>query len=316
MEQAISLGALDLCWVSDEVDPPDALWQTLELAQALERVGYSRYWVAEHHTADVAHSAPEILLPILSGITGKMVVGTAGILLKYHSPFKVASNFRLLNALFPGRIELGVARGGVHSEIARLLGTGGRGREYQGQVRELLNFLRGRGSTAVNPKGIAPPGVWVLGSRTTSGLLAAELGAAFCFASFLRPEVPVEEALTLYRDEFRPSRELAEPRCCIAFAGVCHDDSNVAEKIAGGRSHVVHPSVVGTPTKCSEMVSSLGETLGTSEFVFLDLCSRLEDRLRSYTLLAEALGMGGSADLRGEERQGAAEEPSEEGAVQ
>src|SRR5579859_4681025 len=115
------LGALDLCRLYDGHKPSDTVWETIELAQLLESYGYGRYWLAEHHTADVAHSSPEILTPIVAGLTRRIIVGPAGVLLRFHSPLKVAKDFRLLHTLYPGRVDLGLARGGVPEIIEKEL---------------------------------------------------------------------------------------------------------------------------------------------------------------------------------------------------
>src|SRR5262245_27080962 len=111
MATPISLGVLDFCDVLPGRDPRSAVLETAELARRAESFGYSRYWLAEHHESGAAHAAPEILTAVVAGVTRKMRVGPAGVLLHFYSPFKVAEQFRLLETIYPGRIDLGVARG-------------------------------------------------------------------------------------------------------------------------------------------------------------------------------------------------------------
>ncbi|HEX6862749.1 MAG TPA: MsnO8 family LLM class oxidoreductase [Thermoanaerobaculia bacterium] len=290
MSEPFRLGALDFCHVPRGQEPADGLWQTLDLAPALESLGYTRYWLAEHHTFDVAHSCPEMLLPILAGMTSRIHLGTAGILLRYYSPYKVASTFRLLNMIYPGRIDLGLGRGRADDLVEELLLERRQDqRPYDEKVRELLSFLRGNGEAVVNPRGIAPPEVWILGSNTTSMPLAAENGTAFCLALFFDQDVDPQGVLADYQDRFQPSPELPAPRWSIAVAGVCHEDEEEARRIAGTRQQGVSPVLVGTPEQCRDQIESLRERYRTSEIVFLDLSQEYEDRVNSYRLLAEAL---------------------------
>ncbi|MFP5284461.1 MAG: hypothetical protein ACLGI9_01860, partial [Thermoanaerobaculia bacterium] len=162
-------------------------------------------------------------------------------------------------------------------------------RPYEDKVRELLGFLRGTGETAVNPRGIAPPEIWILGSKTTSMPLAAENGTAFCLSLFLDIDIDPREMLSEYRDRFQPSPELPAPKWSLALAGVCHEDEAEARRIAENRQQVVSPTLVGTPEQCREQIEALRERFHTSEIVFLDLSQEYEDRVNSHRLLAEAL---------------------------
>ncbi len=292
MSEPFQLSALDFCVVPRGLQPVDGLWQALDLAPALESFGYSRYWIAEHHSPKVIQSSPEILLPILAGVTNRMHIGTAGILLSYYSPFKVASCFRFLNMVFPGRIDLGLGRGRAHGGVESLLLENRQDRRpYEDKVKELLTFLRGHGEEAVPPLNIAPPEVWVLGSTATSMPLAAANGTAFCLSLFLNQVVDPHDVIAQYQDRFQPSPELPAPRWSLAVAGVCHEDEAEARRIADDRQQEVTPTLVGTPEQCREGVESLRERYRTREIVFLDLSERYEQRVSSYRLLAEALGI-------------------------
>jgi luciferase family oxidoreductase group 1 len=293
----VELGALDLCRVRDGVRHSEMIWETLELAPRLEAFGYSRYWVAEHHSEQVAHSSPEVLIPILAGVTDRIRVGAAGVLLRYHSPFMVAKSFRLLHAVFPGRIDLGLARGSV-PELTRelLLGRGVEETTYEEKVAQLLEFLRGEGKTAANPLGVFPPEVWLLGSKKVSAALAAQNGTCFCFASFLgRGNDDCLEAINHYKEGFLNSTELAQPRWCVAVAGVCAESESRARELAGGnvgdnvRGLIVN--VIGDPKHCRAMFLHMADMYSTNQFVFLDICPTFEARVNSYRLLAESLDL-------------------------
>jgi luciferase family oxidoreductase group 1 len=272
--------------------PDDALWATLELAPRLEALGYSRYWLAEHHIPTVAHSSPEILLPVLAGVTERLRVGTAGVLLGYYSPFKVASDFRLLNTLFPDRIDLGIARAGVHPEIEQLLLEGAAAPPFESKVQELLGYLRGAGATSVNPVGTAPPEIWMMGKKTTSMELAAAAGTAFCLSLFIgHPDPESPRYLEEYRARFVPSPELSTPRCAVALAGVCAETEERAKRIVESYGPTVAATLVGTPDRFARELRALGELYGTDEFIYIDLCQTLPDRIRAHELIAGALGL-------------------------
>jgi luciferase family oxidoreductase group 1 len=287
------MGALDFSRLAEGVSATDAVWETLELAPLLESFGYQRFWLGEHHTRDVGHSSPELLVPVLAGLTSRMKIGTAGVLLRFYSPFKVASNFRLLQTIYPGRIDLGIARGFAEQTVAQLL-LEGRADEvpYARKVSELMRFLRGQGERPAKPHGVAPPEVWILGSQTTSMQLACDNGVGFCLALFLdeTPDEITAGIIKQYRESFRARPELPEPRWCIAVAGVC------AETEGQARAHAseavgVFPNVVGDPRQCRAAFEKLAEVFETREFIFLDVCKKFDDRVLSYKLLAEGLGL-------------------------
>jgi luciferase family oxidoreductase group 1 len=288
------LSILDFCKVTDAApDPVEAIWATIDLATLADKLGYSRFWLGKHHTRDVAHSCPEVLIPVVAGATQHIRVGSAGVLLRLYSPLKVAKTFRLLNAVFPGRIDLGVARGFVDHAVEQcLLGTAPRQDEdpYDGKVHELLSYLRGNSAVVVNPATVAPPDVWILGSRITSVGIAARLGAAFSLCLFFADEgMDKREIIRRYEDNFCPGAERSRPLHSIAVAGVCAQRERDALAIAASWSGGVRPTVVGAAHACAEKLTELAHVYGTEEVVFLDISPRFETRVESYTLLAETL---------------------------
>lgn len=293
MTRKLQVGVLDFCRTFDSVSASDAIWDAVELVQRTEEMGYSRYWLAEHHTRDVAHSCPEVLLPVLASCTQRIRVGTAGVLLHLHSPLRLAKAFRLLQVLFPTRLDLGVARGRVDEAVeSRLVGEVRRD-EYAARAGELLGYLRGTGQVAANPTGIAPPEIWILGSKTTSMRLAAEHGTAFCLALFLGPTPDTEARAIIeeYRRTFKPSADLEEPKWSVALAGTCSETASEAMRAVQEYPAGVTASIVGDPRECKRRFDDMREVLDTEEFVFLDMHKVLPDRAKAYGLLAEALGL-------------------------
>lgn len=287
----LELGILDFCNVYGAMQPDDALWATFELAPKVEALGYSRYWLTEHHTTSVAHASPEVLLPVLGGLTSTIRLGTAGVLLNFYSPYKVASNFRLLHTIFPNRIDLGIARAPVHSLIEPLLRVGNQGPPFPEKLSELLSYLRGTAATAVTPLGTAPPEIWLLGSKSRSLELAAAQGTCFCLSLFIGSPLPESPHLLLdsYREKFVPSPELPEPKWAVAFAGVCAESEGEAQRVAAAYGPSVSPFLIGTPEYFAESLQAMRELYQTSLFIFLDMNRTFAGRLRSYQLLAEGL---------------------------
>ena len=222
----------------------EAIQQTIALAQAVERLGYRRFWLAEHHKDRLlASSVPEILAAAVAAHTTHIRVGSGGVLLPHYSSFKVAETFRMLHTLFPNRIDLGIGRGAVGApDIDKLLGlsttSGDSGNSYAQQIRDLINFVENTlpdghpyEGTRVMPDGPGSPEVWLLGSGPNSVEIAASLGISFCFAQFLNQR-PLPKVTAAYRQQFRPSASLREPRASLAVRVLCADSEQEAQQLA------------------------------------------------------------------------------------
>jgi luciferase family oxidoreductase group 1 len=218
-----------------------AIEETLALARRAEALGYYRYWLAEHHAiAALADPSPEVLLARLGAETSRMRVGTGGVLLPYYSAFRVAETFRMLEALYPGRIDLGVGRApGGDARTAHAVSGGGfpDASHFPQQVQELVAHLDGTlpdghpfSGVRVQPEVDTAPEVWLLGSSEYSGALAAHLGLPFSFAHFINPRGG--DAVTRsYINNFQPGRE-AKPRVMVCSFAICAESDDEAERLA------------------------------------------------------------------------------------
>ncbi len=238
-----ALGVLDQSPVISGHTPAEAVAQTVRLAEAAERLGYSRYWLAEHHAiAALADPCPEILAARVAAATSRIRVGTGGVLLPYYSALKIAEQFRMLEALFPGRIDLGIGRapGGdrlTAQAVAR--GPYAFADDFPEQVRDLVGFLDASlppehpfAPVKAMPAGATSPEVWLLGSSDYSGALAADLGLRFAFAHFISARGG--DAVTrAYRENFRPSARDAAPRALVCVFVICAETAAEAERLAG-----------------------------------------------------------------------------------
>ncbi len=234
----LRIGVLDQSPIGRGEDAADAIAHTTALAKRCEELGYHRYWVAEHHASDtLASSSPEILITRLAAETNHMRIGSGGVMLSHYSPFKVAENFRLLEVLYPGRIDLGVGRApGSDGLTAAALAYGNPlGIEYYpAKVKDLIAFVNGREplteafrNLKATPTAPTAPEVWMLGSSFDSAAYAARFGLAYSHAHFIAPQ-PAVEALKQYRRLFAPEH-LAAPYSSIGVFAVVADDPEKAE---------------------------------------------------------------------------------------
>lgn len=217
----------------------DALAATVELAQLADDLGYTRYWCAEHHGLQgVCNPAPEVMLARLGSVTNRIRLGSGGVMLPYYSPFKVAEQFRMLEGLFPNRIDLGVGRapgGDMRTAQAVAMGQYNRGDQFPQQVQDLVWLLSGEVPPAHVAEGVllqpaidTRPEIWVLGSSDFGGALAAKLGVRFAFAHFINAHGGHAVAQQ-YRASFEPGYEKA-PYSAAAVFVICADtDAEAAE---------------------------------------------------------------------------------------
>jgi luciferase family oxidoreductase group 1 len=220
--ESVPLSILDLVPVTVGATPREALLNSLDLAQHAERLGYHRFWVAEHHNmTGIASAATAVVVGYLAGGTSKIRVGSGGIMLPNHAPMVIAEQFGTLESLYPGRIDLGLGRApGTDPRTLRALRRDpSRVDEFPQEVQELQAFFApvrpGQVIQAVPGAGLKVP-LWILGSSLYGAQLAAALGLPYAFASHFAPDALVD-ALKIYRKEFQPSEQLERP---YAMAGV------------------------------------------------------------------------------------------------
>ena len=222
--------------------PAQAIHATLELARAADRLGYHRYWLAEHHAMKgLADPCPEILLGQLAAATSRIRVGTGGVLLPYYSPLKVAEVFRMYEALFPGRIDLGIGRApGGNLLTARAMNADAFAGEdrFPTQVQETVGYMNDAlppdypfHAVKAMPGRPTSPEVWLLGSSDYSGSLAAYLGLRFSFAHFISAHGG-PAVMRGYRGDFRPVYRDEQPYCMVAVFAICAPTQSEAERLA------------------------------------------------------------------------------------
>jgi luciferase family oxidoreductase group 1 len=239
----VPLSVLDLSPVPPGGTAADALAATVELARLADARGCVRFWLAEHHnTPSLASSAPAVLIERVASATERIRVGSGGVMLPNHSPLAVAESFRLLEALHPGRIDLGVGRApgtdGLTAFALRRSEDALGAEDFPERFDELLGFLGAGfasdhpfGRIAVSPVDVDPPDVWMLGSSDFGGRMAAHLGVGFAFAHHINPG-PAVATMRAYREHFRPSDHGDAPRAILAVSVVCAETDDEAEVLA------------------------------------------------------------------------------------
>jgi luciferase family oxidoreductase group 1 len=223
-----------------------AIRDSLALARLCDRLGFHRYWLSEHHnSAGVAGTAPEILAAAIAATTRRIRVGSAGVMLPHYSALKVAEQFRVLEAIAPGRIDLGVGRapGSDRLTAMALNPHSNAHEEFPRQVRELQAWLTGAAlpdehpfrRVAAHPQGPTSPELWILGSSDYGAQLAAHFGLPYAFAYFFSDGRGVEQALSLYRRNYQPSARYPEPIATICVWALAADTETEARRLMGSR---------------------------------------------------------------------------------
>ncbi len=225
------------------VDRPHgmAIRNTLSLARHCEALGYARFWVSEHHNNEtIVGTAPEILLAAMAATTERIRLGSAGVMLPHYSPFKVAEQFRVLDALAPGRIDLGLGRApGSDGRTAFALHplANERPAQFPADVRDLMAWVTGSalvdqhpfGQVRAYPQGETAPELWMLGSSDYGAQVAAIFGLPYCFAWFFTEGRGGPQALELYRRDYRPSERHPEPHAGLCVWALAADTEEEAQ---------------------------------------------------------------------------------------
>ena len=338
MSQQLVLSVVDQSPVRAGATAGDALRETIELAAAVEEMGYERYWLAEHHSLpNFAGTSPEVLIGHVAARTKRIRVGSGGVMLSHYSAFKVAENFRMLEALHPGRIDLGIGRAPGSDQItAAALSFPNHPREirhFPRQVVDLLGYLHGEmedghifSQIQAGPGEPQAPEVWLLGSRYESAYMAAQLGLPFAYAHFFG--IAVEEGPAIaanYRENFRPSQFLSEPKVNVGVHVICAETEEEAQRLAGPRNlarlqnitgrakgiptveealeYQYRPDelafvqqyalvcVDGDPQQVKQGLADLADLYQTPDLSIVTIAHDFADRVRSYELVAEACGI-------------------------
>ncbi|HEX7309466.1 LLM class flavin-dependent oxidoreductase [Lentzea sp.] len=320
----IPLSVLDLAPITSGADATTALRNSRELAQQAERLGYHRYWFAEHHNMPgIASSAPAVLIGHVADATSTIRVGSGGVMLPNHAPLVVAEQFGMLEALHPGRIDLGIGRApGTDQKTARALRrteAGLSAENFPQELTELIKYFEGTADLNAVPAAGNKPPIWLLGSSGYSAQAAGLLGLPFAFAHHFSAQNTLP-ALELYRRNFRPSEVLQEPYAMVCASVIVADTDEQARWIAGpgalsfvrlrqGRPGPLETpqeaadypyteidelviedrmatQVIGSPSTVRAGLDELVESTAADELMVTTIVHGHDDRLRSFELLS------------------------------
>lgn len=319
---------LDLVPVIQGGTVSQALANAADLARHAESLGFNRYWVAEHHGMEgIASAATAVVIAHVGQATTRIRVGAGGIMLPNHSPLQVAEQFGTLDALFPGRIDLGLGRApGSDQRVSAAIrrGMDGDGSEFPRDVQELQSYLADDGRTGIRatPGAGADLRLWILGSSLFGAQLAAALGLPYAFASHFAPGL-MDEVIAVYRRNFRPSDVLEKPHVMLGFNVFAADSDEEAEYLATSQqqafvairtgrgiqlpppvrgyrdtlgaqgnamlAQVLSASAIGGPGKVAREIAAFIERTGADELMLTSAMFDHDARKRSLTLAAEAM---------------------------
>jgi luciferase family oxidoreductase group 1 len=326
MDSSTPLSILDLAIIGKGQTAAEAFANSVALAQRAEARGYRRVWYAEHHNmASIASSATSVLIAHVAAHTSTIRLGAGGVMLPNHSPLVIAEQFGMLATLHPGRIDLGLGRapGSDQATMRAMRRDAHSSDRFPDDVLELQGYLTGHsrvpGVVAVPGAGTNVP-LYILGSSLFGARLAAMLGLPYAFASHFAPAALLD-AMALYRREFRPSEQLAEPYAIAAVNVIAADSDDeareqwttvrrwrIARFVAPGRdlsddeadailaspqgqqiAQMMHYSAVGTPGDVKAYLDEFAHITGADELITAHASPTIDQRLRSVDLLADAM---------------------------
>lgn len=242
----VKISILDQTYLTEGMSAEEGFLESVKLAEYLDEVGYHRYWLSEHHSMDpVAGSSPEILASYLLARTKRMKIGSGGVMLPHYSSYKVAENFKVMAALAPGRVDLGVGRAPGGHQLSTIALQSDRSRHgnfdrFPTQVDEVIEYLEDEISDTHRLQGLAAtpiikekPPVWILGTSNSSAYLAAEKGLPYSFAHFINPQPGgMETAIGYYVNRFQASKYLDQPKVMVSLKVIVADTDEEANRIA------------------------------------------------------------------------------------
>lgn len=322
----MKLSILDQSPISTNQTANEALQESMNLARIGETLGYSRYWIAEHHAMPgLACSAPEVMLGYIGANTKNIRIGSGAVLLPYYKPYKVAETYHMLSTLFPNRIDLGIGRApGGPAEASNALSDNYLQHVYKmpDLVNELIKYVDNEGTVLeASPLPQISPDLWMLGTSRKSGNFAAENGLSYCFGQFMSDENGAE-IVQQYRQSFQPRKKGQKPYVIMALSVICAETTQKAEEIAlssivwelqnesmeGNKGvpsvdeakkillnlrnqksieRIKKKMIIGTPNEVKSKILEIQSHVLADEIMIVTITYSSKDKFQSYRLIAE-----------------------------
>ncbi|WP_144147377.1 LLM class flavin-dependent oxidoreductase [Paraburkholderia sp. BCC1884] len=327
----MKLSILEQSTLPENASASQAIANTVTLAREADRLGYERIWLSEHHNMSILQgSSPEVLLASIGAQTQRIRIGSGGVMLPNHSAYRVAENFRTLEALYPGRVDCGIGRASGEDMYARSLlnPVAATAEDFVEQVDQLDRYFHDECKRALAmPTVESVPPMWLLsaGSHPGSGALAAEKGMGLAVALFINPDASAE-AVQVYREQFKPSAEFPESKVVIALNVVCAETRDKLDELKKASDYfrlmrdsgryprsvpssatlaeinfgdeaedylrrIANREVTGTPSEVREKILERAQAYNADEVMLAMMTNRLDDKIETIRLLAQVFGV-------------------------
>jgi luciferase family oxidoreductase group 1 len=328
----MKLSLLEQSTLAENASASQAIANTVALAREADRLGYERLWLSEHHNMSILQgSSPEVLLASIGAQTKRIRIGSGGVMLPNHSAYRVAENFRTLEALYPGRVDCGIGRASGGDMVARSLlnPVPSTADDFVDQVERLDRFFHDECKRALAmPTVERVPPMWLLsaGGHPGSGALASEKGMGLAVALFINPEASAE-AVKVYREQFKPSAEFPESKVVIALNVVCAETRGKLDELKKASDYfrlmrdsgryprsvpssetltqvsfgeeaedylrkIVNREVTGIPSEVREKILERAQAYNADEVMLVMMANRLDDKIETIRLLAQVFNLG------------------------
>jgi luciferase family oxidoreductase group 1 len=327
----MKLSVLEQSTLSEGGTAAEAISNTVSLSKELDRLGYNRLWLSEHHNLNILQgSTPEVLLAAIGAQTTRIRLGSGGVMLPNHSAYHIAENFRTLEALYPGRVDCGIGRasGGDSFSRSLLMPTPEAWGDFVDQADQLARYFYDACKRAfATPNVTSAPPIWLLsaGSNAASGKLAAEKGMGLAVALFINPDASAD-AVQYYRHNFKPSKEFPEPKVMIAvnaiiaetseklqeqkktsdYLRLMRDSGNYPSAVPSFEAmksvhfganeetylaRIANREVVGLPSAAKKQILERAKKYDADEVLLTTITHKISDKIEGFRLLAEAFGL-------------------------
>lgn len=290
----MKLGILDVGTIQEGSNSISTIHETIKIAQKAEEFGFYRYWLAEHHEIESAWRSPLIVLALLAGYTNRIKVGAAGILLPVSNPLRIAQDFKLLENLFPRRIDLGIAKAGTADSVSKELLENSNLAEnilnHPARIKKVMDFLNEKKDIITPPINGRSPDVWLLSTSNKNISLAIEHKCSLSISLFHKTNMPPSpEIISEFKERFFDTHGTI-PSINIAISGCCFPNDAEVNRFLN-INNGIEANFVGTKSKIANDILNIKEKYGVEEIIWLDLSYNIKNKIYSLGAISESMGI-------------------------